>query len=148
MTDPIIDTHLHLWHPDAGPYQWLAGAPAVLNRPYTLDDSADDRSALGVCGVVLVQADDDDADTDAMLAVARSSTEVLGVVGYIPLHDPEVAATRLAELCTRPQLVGIRNLIHDRPDPDWVLRPNVTEGVALVDRAGLPFDATSTAIRC
>lgn len=147
MSEPIVDTHLHLWHPEAGHYQWLAGAPDVLNRPYELDDSAEDRAGLGITGVVLVQADDDDADTEAMLAVAEASPEVMGVVGYVPLHEPDVAVARLAELHSRPALVGIRNLIHDRPDPDWVLRPDVTEGLALVERAGLPFDLVTNRAR-
>ena len=37
-------------------------------------------------------------------------------------------------------LVGVRNLIHDQPDPDWLLRADVAEGLALVEAAGLPFD--------
>ncbi len=140
----IIDAHLHIWDPEAGPYTWLTRAPAVLNRAYTLDDCAGDRAALGIDGVVLVQADDDDADTDAMFAAAESSAEVLGVVAHLPLHQPEVAAARLAELCTRRPLAGIRSLIHVQPDTDWVLRPDVGEGLGLVERAGLPFDLVTS----
>jgi len=36
--------------------------------------------------------------------------------------------------------VGIRHLVHDEPDPDWLLRPDVERGIAAVGRAGLAFD--------
>lgn len=140
----IIDAHLHIWDIDVGPYTWLTRAPAVLNRTYSLDDCADERAALGIDGVVLVQADDDPIDTDAMFAAANASAEVLGVVAHLPLHQPEAAAARLAELCTRSQLAGIRTLIHIQPDADWVLRPDFGEGLGLVERAGLPFDLVTS----
>ena len=34
-------------------------------------------------------------------------------------------------------------LIHDQPDPDWLLRPEVGEGLALLERQGVPFDVIS-----
>jgi L-fuconolactonase len=40
-------------------------------------------------------------------------------------------------------VVGIRNLIHDRPDPDWLLRPVVQEGLRLLEASGLPFDVVA-----
>lgn len=140
----IIDAHLHIWDPDAGPYVWLSQAPDVLNRRYTLDDCAAERDELGIDAVVLVQADDDDGDTEAMFAAAAASPEVAGVIAHLPLHQPELAAARLAQLCTRPALAGIRTLIHDRPDPDWVLRPEVGEGLGLLERASLPYDLVTS----
>jgi L-fuconolactonase len=65
---------------------------------------------------------------------------VLGVVGYLPLERPGEAVIRLAELQRRDKFVGIRNLIHDRPDPDWLLRPDVFDGLRLLEGADVPFD--------
>jgi L-fuconolactonase len=62
------------------------------------------------------------------------------VVGYVPLERPAVAAERLADLQARDRFVGIRNLIHDQPDPDWLVRPDVAEGLALLEQANVPFD--------
>ena len=91
-------------------------------------------------GTVLVQAADRDEDTEAMLAEAAVNPPVLGVVGYVPLEQPERAAARLSELQQSDAFVGVRNLIHDQPDPDWLLRPDVAEGLALLERGGIPFD--------
>ncbi len=127
---PVVDAHQHLWDPATGWYGWLAREPEVLQRAFTFDEARDALDALDVVGTVLVQAADRDEDTDAMLAEATANPRVLGVVGYVPLEQPERAADRLAELRTETAFVGVRNLIHDQPDPDWLRRPDVAEGLA------------------
>lgn len=137
---PVIDAHLHLWDPSTGWYGWLEREPEVLRRRYVFDDARPAMESLGVRGTVLVQAADHDGDTDAMLAEAAVNPLVLGVVGYVALHQPARAADRLATLRTDDAFVGVRNLIHDQADPDWLLRDDVAEGLGLVEAAGLPFD--------
>ena len=56
------------------------------------------------------------------------STWVGAIVGWCRLDDPAVARRRLDELQARPKLRGIRHLIHQEPDPHWILRPAVAAG--------------------
>ena len=137
---PVIDAHLHLWDPTTGWYDWLEREPEVLRRRYVFDDARPAMESLDVRGTVLVQAADHDGDTDAMLAEAAVNPLVLGVVGYVALHQPARAADRLATLRADDAFVGVRTLIHDQADPDWLLRDDVAEGLGLVEAAGLPFD--------
>jgi L-fuconolactonase len=136
----IIDAHQHVWDLDRAEYAWLGPEAGVLYRNFGMDDVAPEFEAAGVTGTVLVQSADNDDDTEHMFAVADAAPIVLGIVGYVPLHEPERAAERLAELAQRPLFCGVRNLIHDRPDPHWLLRPDVDEGLGLLERAGVPFD--------
>ena len=46
----------------------------------------------------------------------------------------------LERLTGRPKFAGIRTLIHDQPDPDWLLRPDVGAGLALLEQRDVPFD--------
>jgi L-fuconolactonase len=137
----VIDAHQHVWDPTPGGYDWLMTDPGPLSRPIGMDEALPELRRAGVDATILVQADDADADTDHMLEVARATPEVVGVVAYVPLHEPAVAAVRLAELRREPLVRGIRNLMHDRADPDWLLRPDVDEGLSLLEEADLPFDA-------
>jgi L-fuconolactonase len=136
----IIDTHLHVWDLDRSPYSWLGPQVPQWNRTFTFDEVAPQLEQNRVDAVILVQADDDDRDTDLMLEVAAARPEVVGVVAYIPLERPAEAAARLEVLQANPYVVGIRNLTHDRADPDWVLRPDVDETLGLIEQAGLPWD--------
>ncbi len=63
-------------------------------------------------------------------------------MAWTDLTSPAVADD-LAALREAPggeRLVGIRHQVHDEPDPDWLLRPDVVRGLAAVGRAGLAYD--------
>ncbi|KQO95701.1 amidohydrolase family protein [Leifsonia sp. Leaf264] len=136
----IIDAHQHVWDLQRAEYAWLGPDAGILNRSIPMGEVLPSFEAAGVTGSVLVQAADNDEDTEYMLEVARRSPQVLGVVGYVPLHQPERAAERLAELQREPLFCGVRNLIHDRSDPHWLLRDDVDATLGLLEDAGVPFD--------
>lgn len=67
---------------------------------------------------------------------------VAGVVGWADLTSP-AAADEIGRLRAGPGgdlLVGIRHLVQDEPDPDWLGRPDVRRGLWAVGAAGLPYD--------
>lgn len=137
----VIDAHLHLWNTGRLRYEWLQRPEnTALNRTFGFADFRARAVAAGVDRAVLVQADDSTADTEAMLEIAAAHPEIAGVVGWVPLDRPAEAAARLDELAARPAFSGIRALIHDQPDPDWLLRPDVGEGLALLEQRDIPFD--------
>ena len=139
----IIDAHQHIWDLERARYDWLGPDLPLINRTFTQDDAAGELRAAGIDGVVLVQAADNAEDTASMLETAGDHAEVVAVVGYLPLEDPERTATGIERFAADPLLVGVRNLIHDRADPDFLIRPEVIESLGLLADAGLAFDVVS-----
>jgi L-fuconolactonase len=139
----VIDAHQHVWDPAKARYDWLTQEFAPINRPIGFDELRPSLRRAGVQATVLVQSADNDDDTDLMLATARANPEIAAVVAYVRLDRPDEAASRLAELQHNPLVVGVRNLIHDIPDPDWLLRPEVDEGLGVLESAGVTFDLVS-----
>jgi L-fuconolactonase len=136
----IIDAHQHVWDLTRSPYSWLGPHVPLWNRTFTFDEVEPHLRRNGVDATVLVQSDDHDGDTDLMLEVADRHPQVAAIVVYVPLDRPDRAAERLTELRKDTRVVGVRNLIHDLPDPDWILRPDVDEGLGLLEDAGVTFD--------
>lgn len=136
----IIDAHQHVWDLDRAPYPWLGPHAPLWNRTFAFAELEPHLRRNGVSATVMVQSADNDEDTAHMLAVADEHPEVVGVVVYVPLERPAEAAARLAELRSDRRVVGVRNLIHDLPDPDWILRPEVDEGLDVLEEAGVTFD--------
>jgi L-fuconolactonase len=140
----IVDAHHHLWDPSRREYRWLAAAAlAPIRRTYTVDDLRACTAPAGVDATVLVQTISDLAETEEFLATAAASDGlVAGVVGWVDLTAPDVA-DQLDRLRSGPggdQLVGVRHQVEDEPDPDWLLRPAVQQGLAAVGAAGLVYD--------
>jgi len=139
----IIDAHQHIWDLDRARYDWLGPHLPSINKTITQEDARPELLAAGIDGTVLVQAADNAEDTEYMLATARDHAEVVAVVGYVPLEDPRRVEAELDRLAGDPVLVGIRNLIHDREDPDFLIRPEVVTSLGLLADAGLSYDVVS-----
>jgi L-fuconolactonase len=137
----IIDSHHHFWWLDKHPYKWPDPAGDKLNRNFTPDDLAPELKTCGIDGTVLIQVMHNTAETAEYLDIASASDFVRGVVGWISLADPPAAERALEDLKGRGKLVGIRHLISNEPDPEWLLQAPVQESLKLLASQGLVFDA-------
>ena len=133
----IVDAHQHFWDPARAEYSWMTDDVAPLRRRYGVEDLEPLLREHGVTGTVVVQARQSLDETRDLLAIAAATAFVVGVVGWVDLAG-DVAA-QLAEF-EDVSLVGIRHLVHDEADPDWLLRDDVQRGLTAVGDAGLVFD--------
>ncbi|MEP9382068.1 amidohydrolase family protein [Nocardioides cheoyonin] len=136
----IVDSHLHVWDLGSGGYRWLGPQHGPLHRTFTADEAARELTTAGVDRAVLVQADDTEADTRAMLAAADAHTFVAGVVGWVRLDDPATAERQLDDYGTHPRFCGVRHLVHDDPRDDFLKLPGVRRSLGLLAERGLPLD--------
>jgi L-fuconolactonase len=139
----VIDAHQHCWDPAAVDYDWLGPELAPINRAMGFAELAPELDAAGVDYTILVQSADSRADTDYMFRVAALEPRVAAIVGWVPLDHPDVVDVHLDELCGRPGFVGVRSLIHNQADADWLLRPRVQQGLRALAARGLTFDVVA-----
>lgn len=135
-----IDAHQHFWHPARGDYDWMPKDDPVLARPYGPADLAPHLALHDIGGTVLVQAAATVNETEYMLGIADATGHVKAVVGWIDFEQPAQRAT-LARLAAHPKFRGVRPMIQDIPDDDWMLREDVQWGFRAVADLGLSFDA-------
>ena len=53
---PIVDTHVHLWHPERLRYPWLEDVPGI-SKPHLLNDLRAACESVGVGSFVFVECD-------------------------------------------------------------------------------------------
>jgi L-fuconolactonase len=135
-----IDAHHHLWTLARGDYGWLTPALAPIYRDFGLADLAPHLAAAGIEGTILVQAAATEAETMFLLDIAESSDVVRGVVGWTDF-DAADAAARIDALAARSLLVGLRPMVQDIADDDWLLGPALAPLLTAMARNGLVFDA-------
>jgi L-fuconolactonase len=112
-----------------------------MGRDYTPDDLLPELRRYGVDGTVLVQSLDDIEETREYLDLARKHDFIRGVVGWVPMLDPAACTRALDSLNDDGLLVGIRHLISNEPDPDWILQSGVIKSLQVFADRGLVFDA-------
>lgn len=135
-----IDAHQHYWHTARGDYDWMPKDVAVLNRPYLPADLAPALAAEGISGTVLVQAAATVAETEYLLGIADATPSVKGVVGWIDFENRDHAAV-LRRLAPHPKFLGVRPMIQDISDVDWMLRGDVQWAYEALIDLDLTFDA-------
>jgi L-fuconolactonase len=101
---------------------------------------APELSSAGIARSVLVQAAASTAETDFMLELASQHDFIGGVVGWCDLADP--ASTEQLEAWARhPKFKGVRPVLQDLEDPEWILHGPRPEVLDALERLGLRFDA-------
>jgi L-fuconolactonase len=136
----VIDAHLHLWDLQRSAYSWITPELGPLHTTITAERAHGELAAAGVERAVLVQAEDSVADTEFMLEVAAEHEWVAGVVGWVQLDDPAVAAAQLDRFAADPAFCGVRHLVHDDPRDDFLALPAVRTSLGLLAERGLPYD--------
>ena len=139
---PIVDTHVHLWHPKQLRYAWLKQVP-LLNRPFLLKDYNDAIGDLEVESMVFVQCDThpDDGlkETSWVTSLAAGDPRIRGIVAWAPLEVGNCVAAFIEKLAEESLVKGIRRLIQGE-SVDFCIQPNFIDGVKTLSRHGLSFD--------
>jgi L-fuconolactonase len=135
----VIDSHHHLWRFDQARLPWIGEGMPALRQDYGLAELETALAGTGVDRTVLVHAQQRVDETEWMLDLARQSPRIAGVVGWVPLVAPDLDET-LTRLTADPRLRGVRHIVHDEPDDDYLLRDDVNRGVARLRRFGLVYD--------
>lgn len=108
QSDLVIDVHAHVWNQQDG-YGWLASAPPVLRRSYTIDDLGDAAASMGVDGIVLVEAGrGSGGETAALLELAAGHPLICAVVGDGSVAD-EISALSFPASPGQALLRGFRD---------------------------------------
>jgi len=134
-----IDAHHHLWRYSKGQYGWISDDMGVLARDLLPEDLRRELLASGIHGSIAVQARQALEETSWLLRFANEFDFIRGVVGWAPLASPEFPAI-LERLQESEKLKGLRHVIQDEPDDDFMHRPDFNAGVALLKQYGLVYD--------
>ena len=135
-----IDAHQHYWRLARGDYGWLTPDKGAIHRDFAPADLAPHLSAHSIDRTILVQAAPTEAETAFLLETAANTPSVAGVVGWVDFEAPD-AARRIAAGARNRRLVGLRPMLHDIDDPEWLLTKFPAQAVAAMREAGLVFDA-------
>jgi L-fuconolactonase len=138
-----VDSHQHFWRLSRGDYRWLrADEPAVaaLVRDFLPEHLLPALQAGAVSRTLLVQAADSVEETGFLLELAARCEWIGGVVGWVDLSSPGAVHT-LEGWARHAKFKGVRPMLQDLPDDDWIVRASRPDVVRTLIRLGLRFDA-------
>ena len=135
-----IDAHQHFWQLAARAGSWPPPSLAAIHRDFAPADLAPLLAAHGIAGTVLVQSLPSAADNDYLLALAAKTSFIRAVVGWSDLLAPDAAAA-IARLASHGKLKGLRPMLQDLDDDQWIANPALAPALAAMAEHGLRLDA-------
>ena len=133
-----LDAHQHFWSYDAAQYPWIPKGSA-LHRDWLPGDLAPLLGAAGLDGCIAVQARQSAEESRWLLELAEHHAIIKGVVGWVDLRAARVGE-KLAALARHPRFVGVRHVVQDEPDDDFMLGADFLRGIGVLRAHRLTYD--------
>jgi L-fuconolactonase len=135
-----IDAHQHFWSLSRGDYGWLTSSLAEIYRDFAPRDLQDMLRRHNIDRTVLVQAAPSIEETEYLLGIADATDFVGKVVGWINFEIAD-HIRHLERFAAHPKFSGIRPMVQDIPDPEWVHNAELAWAFDAVIDLDLTLDA-------
>jgi L-fuconolactonase len=134
-----LDAHQHFWQYNPAEHVWMTEKMMALRRDFLPTDLEPLLKASGFEGCIAVQARQSLEETRWLLELAEQNEFVKGVVGWVDLRSPDLPE-QLERFEKHPKLVGVRHMVQDEPDDDFLLRDDFGRGIARLAASALTYD--------
>lgn len=138
MTE-IIDAHHHFWTYQSSDFPWISSEMGVIARDFFPDELQREIQNAKIDGTVAVQARQTLQETEWLLSLAKKHAFLRGVVGWAPVASDSFPS-QLEKFGHERKLKGLRHVIQDEPDENFILRGDFNRGICSLSRTGLVYD--------
>jgi L-fuconolactonase len=134
-----IDSHCHLWRYSPAEYGWISDRMDPLRRDFLPSDLGIELTSSGIHGAVVVQARQTLEETDWLLSLASQSDSLAAVIGWAPITSNSFPE-QLERLRRHPKLKGLRHVIQDEPDANFIDGADFNRGIKSLQKTGLVYE--------
>ena len=134
-----IDAHQHFWTYSPAHYRWISADMPELKRDFLPRHLLPLLRHQSFDGSIAIQARQDLEETNWLLELAEQNDFIKGVVGWVDLCSPDLPA-QLEKFALNPKFVGVRHVLQDEPDDEFMLRPKFRRGIARLAEHDLTYD--------
>ena len=138
----IVDSHHHFWDRSLiqfdNSWQENDGLENICKTflPETLKPLID---SAGVDKTVFVQTQHNIDENHWVLGLAEQHDWIAGVVGWVDLASTD-CESQIEEFKDHPKFVGVRHVVQDEPNNDFIVSDDVMRGLGLLEKHEVPYD--------
>ena len=135
-----IDAHQHFWSYNRDEYGWIGDHMDLLKLDFLPPDLHSELLNAGFDGSVAVQARQTPEETRWLLKLAAQNDFIKGVVGWADLRNEDKLRSQLDEFCRSEKFVGVRHVVHDEPEDNFMLQDEFLNGISILKEYKLTYD--------
>jgi L-fuconolactonase len=134
----MIDAHVHFWKYNKTRDAWITDDMKIIQKDFLPADLQPVLSENSVEGVLAVQADQSENETDFLLSLAKENTFIKGIVGWVDLQNENIEK-RLLYYSQFPLIKGFRHIVQAEP-PGFLKNKKFLNGVQVLKKYDFTFD--------
>ncbi len=138
----VIDSHQHFWDRSLkqfdNSWQENEGLEKIC-RSFLPEDLEPHLKSAGVDKTIFVQTQHNVEENRWVLGLAEQHDWIAGVVGWVDLSSPE-CESQIEEFKEHPKFVGVRHVVQDEADDDFIVRDDVARGLRVLEKHDVPYD--------
>ena len=138
----IVDSHQHFWDRSMSGFDhsWQESESLTkICRNFLPNDLEPNIQQVGVNKTVFVQTQHNVEENRWVLKLAEEHDWIAGMVGWVDLAS-EQCESQIEEFKDHPKFVGVRHVVQDEPDDDFIIRDDVSRGLGLLEKHDVAYD--------
>ncbi len=133
-----IDSHQHFWNYNPEEYPWIR-PEWPIRRSYLPEALAVELNSCQFDGCVAVQARQSLRESSGCWSWPDRQPFIKGVVGWVDLRASDVAV-QLERFAAHPKFVGVRHILQDEVDDNYMLDADFQKGISQLRQFNLKYD--------
>jgi len=139
MIENKIDAHQHFWIYEAHDYPWIDDQMKKLKQDYQPPQFQEELIKAGFIGSVAIQARQKVEETRWLLSLSKQYSFIKAIVGWIDLQSEKIEE-HLIEFTGESKFAGVRHVIQDEKEIDFMLKKEFLRGIDYLQDYGLTYD--------
>ncbi|ASG68764.1 amidohydrolase [Francisella halioticida] len=137
----ILDSHVHFidYQNNKDDYPWIDSNMDVLKQELLPQQLYHDSRISNVNSVIAIQAVRSIKETEWLLKLATENDFIAGVVGWVDLSSNS-ALINLRKLSKNNKFIGVRNMLQDRENIDFMLSDDFCRGISSLSLFDISYD--------
>lgn len=134
----MIDAHVHFWKYNPIKDAWITDEMGLLQRNFFPQDLQPVLHENGVTGIIAVQADQSENETDFLLQLADKNPFIKGIVGWVDLQNKNLE-DKLLYWSEYPVIKGFRHIVQAESD-GFLRKEAFVNGIKLLKSFDFTYD--------
>jgi len=134
----MVDAHVHFWKYNPIKDAWITDEMGLLQRNFFPQDLQPVLHENGVTGIIAVQADQSENETDFLLQLSNKSPFIKGIVGWVDLQNKNLE-DKLLYWSEYPVIKGFRHIVQAESD-GFLRKEAFVNGIKLLKSFDFTYD--------
>jgi len=134
----MIDAHVHFWKYNKTKDAWINDEMKILQHDFLPSDLKPLLEQNNINGIIAVQADQSENETDFLIELSTKNKIIKGIVGWVDLQNRDIE-NKLSHYSKHNVVKGFRHIVQSE-DTGFLLKEALLNGIKCLQKFDFTYD--------